>query len=161
MSETSNPGDPSALADGVHVELLHDGSLIAAVLADGHERERIDGKNTVPDFAVAGLGIGFVNLLDVVARHRGVQGSYVVRVDLVRGDEKPYGFLMPHRVGDMLLESEQPSWSRDVRNFQPVETVVPPMPNLEARRQTALGLVVDMVAQFGVTPDQFGFEWND
>ncbi|MGY1632938.1 helix-turn-helix domain-containing protein [Geodermatophilus sp. SYSU D01186] len=161
MSETSNPGDPSALADGVHVELLHDGSVIVAVLADGREQERIEGKNTVPDAAVAGLVVGFVNLLDAVARHRGVEGAVVVRVDLVRGDQRPYGFLMPRREGPFTFGLEQPSWSRDVRNFQPVETVVPPMPDLEARRQTALGLVTDMAAQFGVTPDQFGFEWND
>ena len=161
MSETSDPGDPSALADGVHVELLHDGSVIVAVLADGHEQERIEGKNTVPDAAVAGLAVGFVNLLDAVARHRGVDGAFVVRVDLVRGDQRPYGFSMPRREGPFTFGPEQPSWSRDVRNFHPVETVIPPMPDVSAGREVALRLVTDVVAQFGVTPDHFRFGWDD
>lgn len=148
------PGD---LSNHSYIELLHDGSIVVAVnCADGGAP--IEDRNTVYDYALYGLVSDFVKLIGTIEQQRGLQGSVLVRLDLLRADDRPFAVSTPERVGQYLIGYDQPPWSRDVRRFAPVETMLGSLTDVSARKNAAYALAEDVLAQFGIVPRNIGWE---
>lgn len=137
---------PENRSDQVHVELLHDGSLVLALRTDGRHYHSIDGKNCLPDFVVTGFAVDLVASIEAMAEATGLASQTLLRVDLLRSDDAPFAFLAPERRG---LGLSQPYWTRDVRRFMPVQVVAPRATEIEQKRDIVRTIATDIVTQFG------------
>jgi hypothetical protein len=140
---------PESRSDRVHIELHNDGSVVVATRLDGWYRESLEGKHCVPDFMVAGFAVDLVALLRAMSDSAVLTGQTLIRVDLVRSDPAPYALLAPEPHTSHLA---QPTWTRDVHRFIPVETVAPQTNEIEQLRELAEAIVGDVVNQFGLAP---------
>lgn len=158
MTNSANPGDPAALAEAVHIELHHDGSVVMAVAANPWGEGGLEDKDVLSDAAASGLAVAFSNLIATVSESYGSVGDSLVRIDMVGGAHKTCGFVMPHQVGPFSTDAEQPAWSRDIRRFHPIETTFPYAENTQERRAVAGRIVADVAAQFGIRPENLGWD---
>lgn len=157
MTNGSNHGDPAALADAVFFELHHDGSAVLAVSANPWTEGVLKDKDALSDASLSGLAVTFSNLIATVTEETTSDADSLVRVSMVGGQHPSCGFVMPERAGSITLGVEQPSWSRDVRRFHPIETVFPYAANAERRQAIARHIVTNAAAQFGIRPSEIGW----
>ncbi|MGL5825315.1 MAG: hypothetical protein ACRCYU_10940 [Nocardioides sp.] len=81
------------------------------------------------------------------------------RVDLVRTDDRPFAISTPGRLGNgWLTDPEQPQWSRDVRRFVPVDITLDSVASPHERRWAAHAIAEDVLSQFGMTPQDIGWQ---
>jgi hypothetical protein len=146
VAATRTTPSPESLSDQVHLELHHDGTVALATKLEGWYREAVEGKHCVPDFIVTGFAIDMVSLIAAAAEATGLVGQTLLRVNLIRDDELPFALLAQDRGAGAL---SQPTWTRDVRRFVPVETVAPRSTDVEQLRGLAQFIATDVVSQFG------------
>lgn len=150
-----------------HLELHHDGSLVLAGRLGGRYTGTpydIDGKHVVPLHMVPGYVTDLIALAGLLARRR-LSGQVLLRTRLVRADDRPLAILASERVGPWQLSPDQPSWSNDVRQFQPVDDVLTLNEGAEPGseewhthlRVDAQRHAADLVSQFGIGGDRL--EW--
>ena len=153
---------PSSPSDSLHVEIHNDGSVVVAVQAWRGERIAGDDRvHLVTDIDVASAVVALVNLTSVVAKELSVESDHAVRVECLSVDARPIGMAIPRRLEGLVLPPEQPAGSREVSRFLPVETVFPAdQGRIGARRGSALRLIGDMSAQFGIAARDFGYDWS-
>ncbi|WP_207083485.1 ATP-binding protein [Nocardioides sp. S5] len=150
--------EPSKQVKDSYVELHHDGSIVLALRTGGyHQREDIPDRNPITDWGVSAMAVDLTNLIHALSERLNLQGQFLIRMNLARGDDKPYAFLMPERSGSITFGPSQPDWSRELRNFIPVDLAVPPMGTPEDRAEVARTLTADMCQQFGISPHEFGW----
>ncbi len=154
---------PSAKSNGLHVEIHNDGSVIVAVQVwRGGQRESIEGVNTLTDFEVNGVVVALINLTAATSTGLSVESDHAVRIECLRQDDRPFGMAIPQRTGPFVMDAEQPSWSRDIRRFIPVESVIPANQRwLGGRRRIAQRLISDVSTQFGIAPENFVYVWSE
>lgn len=150
------PYGPSERSASAHAELHHDGTVVVAQCSHW-QNNQVPDREAVLDFVFNSVIIDLLNAFQANADRRGLSGGALVRLDLARSDAHPYAFITSHRVGGVTAGYEQPTWSRDVRRFIPVETAVPPMPTSPDREFSAYQLAADALAQFGATPEDMGW----
>lgn len=149
--------DPQARSTWVHAEVHHDGTVTVAQCSNW-EGTQVPGRQTVVDFIFNSVIIDLLNLFQVNATRQGLTGGSLVRLDLARRDSEPFAFSTSHQVGRHLIGYRQPSGSRDVRRFIPVETALPPLPTFLERARSAYLLATDSLSQFGVRPEAMGWQ---
>ncbi len=151
MQASANQG-PDRLADFVYVELHHDGAVIVAAALDGWWRSPLEGKVAVPVPLTEWFIVDFLSLVQTFARANGQGGPAACRLDIRRPDESVLLAAVDNEyVGGYVLNTmTQPSWSRSVRRFVPVETEMNPADEMFDTNVVSQ-LAKDVLAQFGLS----------
>lgn len=144
---TQSDAGPEARSTLVHVELHHDGSVAIAVRVEGWYNVVVDGKHSLPYWVLNGFVADFVGLTRAAANMSDVTGSVLLRIALLRRDERPFALLIREDVGQVTVGVHQPVWSRDVRRFTPIDGV---LNDMEGDSEVARLLAVDVASQFGI-----------
>lgn len=150
IARTSRNQDPSDRSDYVHLEVHHDGGVALAARLNGWYPQPEPAKNYVPIQMVAGFSADLLALAAQGAGRVGPGSQMLVRTTLARADELPFGLLTNRTVrGYTLGELSQPSWTRDVRRFVPVDAMLAGDENVEELKSVASSLYQDVLAEFG------------
>src|ERR1039458_39768 len=105
-----------------------------------------------PCSMVEGFSADFVALVGTTGRELVAGGAYSYRVELLRGDEKPFAPVdMRSANGMMLGNVEQPPSSRSVRRFRPATGVILTPADSEDQRALVRTIASDVLNQFGIT----------
>lgn len=144
-------GSPADKATDSYVAIHDDGSLVVAIQSGAWAREPVEGKNPIYETDLAGVAIDHVALVASATEHLGLEGEHLARVRLVRGDENPYAYHAPERIGSFTLGPSQVSWSLEVDNFEPVDTVIPPLTDATVMRDAVEDLAHQAAAQFAIS----------
>jgi len=152
VAATRSRQSPESRSDRVHLELHHDGSVVLATRVDGWYGESVEGKHCIPDFMVTGFAVDLAALVRAVADATSLSGQTLLRMDLLRNDSAPFALLAHDRTNGVSFGLRQPTWTRDVPRFIPVETVAPRSTEVEQLREVAQMIATDLVTQFGFAP---------
>jgi hypothetical protein len=154
VARTSGTQDPADRSDYVHLEAHHDGSVGLAVRLNGWYPQPEPPKNYVPIQIVGGLCADLTALAAQSAVRVGPATQMLLRLDLARSDELPFGLITNRTVGGLTLSDlTQPTWTRDVRRFLPVDSTLQPDEDIEGLKSVAQGIYVDVLSEFGYDAD--------
>lgn len=144
-------GNPTDKAVGSYVAVHDDGSLVLAMQSGNWGPEQVEEQNVIHETDLAGIAIDHVAVVASATERFGLEGEHLARVRLVRGNDKPYAYYAPHRVGSFSLSPSQVSWSLEVDNFEPVDTVIPPLTDTAVMREAVEDLAHQTAAQFFIS----------
>ena len=159
--------NPGLATSDTYLELHHDGSLVLAGRVGGHYAGTPyddEDRNLVPLHMVPGYVIDLVALTGLLARRR-LSGQVLLRTRLCRADGRPFAVLAQERIAGYRGGFGQPSWSTDVRRFQPVDDALA-LPHgidlngwYDGMRADAQRHAADVVSQFGIAGSHL--EWPE
>lgn len=90
---------PETRSDFVHAEIHHDGSASLAVRIEGWHGGAIDGKHCMLWWVLNGFIADFVALTRVLTDRTGANGPSLLRIELLRGDERPHAMIVRGSTG--------------------------------------------------------------
>jgi hypothetical protein len=150
MMKAAPPATTISRFQGIHLELLHDGSVVLAA----QSFEATEDALVLQSRALAGHIAALVSLISAVSESRGIASAWTLRLDLHHDLARPHVLHVPNWRGNRVATINQPWTARPVHDFQPVEALIPPLLDDAARQATVDSLLTDSASQFGVTPDQ-------
>jgi len=145
-------GSPTDKASGCYAAIHDDGSLVLATQSGTWGREPVTEKNVVQEADLAAIAIDHVALVAAATERFGLEGEHLARVRMVRANGRPYAYYAPHRAGPITLSSaDQVSSSIEVDEFEPVDTVIPPLTDNAVKRAAVEDLAHQIAAQFFIS----------
>jgi hypothetical protein len=150
--QTQAPIGSEGLANFVHVQLHHDGSVALAVAMDVVNAETLDGFTRVPQSVVESFAADFIALVEAYARELGAQTPMSFRVDLAHTEaSKPLVLIDFRRFGENVVPpAKRIPGSFSLSALRPVEGEIPLTGDLETLRAVAREMAADVINQFGV-----------
>lgn len=144
-------GSPTDKASGSYAAVHDDGSLVLAMQSGMWGPEQLEGKNVIHETDLAAIAIDHIAVVAAATERFGLEGEHLARVRLVRGNEDPYAYYAPHRVGSITLSTSQVAWSIEVDEFEPVDTVIPPLTDTDVMREAIEDLAHQTAGQFFIS----------
>lgn len=142
---------PTDKAIGTYVAIHDDGSLVLAAQARlWGQVEPDDATYAIHESDVAGAAVDHVSLVAAATEAFGLEGEHLGRVRLVRGDNRPYAYHAPERIGHITLGPSQVEWSLAIDDFEPSDIVIPPLTDRDVMRAAADEIARHIASQFGV-----------
>lgn len=135
------------------VELCHDGTVTFAAACDPEKLFPYEGKHAVSTTMVESFVADVVALAETAVRQRSIQAPLLLRVDLIRGDEKPLVAVATRRFSGGLQAGEMRPviGSRTLSNFIPIETELPVLVDVDSLKEIGRDLALDALHQFRVS----------